>query len=251
MTSMAMVAQTDSVGDLLTHWYHKLQLGTVPAWFGGLSLLLALVLFLRDRRKDDREQIDKVAIWVTTSYELRAPHEGASRIEEIELTFHTRNGNEVPIDVHLVAFEVKTWWSVPSKDNDPDNDRKLLSWSRKPGTQTSRLFKDQFLLPPNDSLPEHLEKHHVGDHAPERATQLHMPNGAKATVRWFLAIDNAGRRWEVCPGRGRRARRIRWYSRRREFYPVEWQQPVLRWLTVQFFRVRDMIRKAKGSIWNS
>jgi hypothetical protein len=45
---------------LLSQWFAKAQYGTVPARFGGASLLLAF-----DRRRDDREQIDKTAVWMS------------------------------------------------------------------------------------------------------------------------------------------------------------------------------------------
>ncbi len=160
---------------------------------------------------------------------------------------HARNANTVPIDIHLVSVDIQTWWWVPSKDNDPENDRKLQSWLREPGIQLDRRLPGQFLLPPDSSLPENPVKHHVGHQAPERATRLDAINGVRATVRWFLAIDNAGRRWEVRPGRGRRARRIRWYSRRREYYPGDWQT----WFTNRFLQARDLVRRLRKKISRS
>lgn len=78
--------------------------------------------------------------------------------------------------------------------------------------------------------------------APEGAVQLDRSARVTARVRWFLAIDNAGRRWEVRSGQGRRARRIRWYSRRSEFYPIDWQHSITRPLKVQHYKGRDAVR---------
>ena len=68
-----------STGDGFLHWLGQAQWGTVPAWFGGLSLVFAILLFGRDRRRDDRELIDKLAVWPTVSYddklELHRPDE--------------------------------------------------------------------------------------------------------------------------------------------------------------------------------
>lgn len=195
-------------------WIDKLQYGTVPEWFGGLSLVLAIFLFLRDRRRDDREQIDKVGVWPTATYELQTLDDEAHRIEEIEFTLHARNANDVPIYVALVSIDIQTSWCVVKG-------RTLRSFTTKSGKVPSRAFNGPFTLPPNGSLPEHNTPFHVGRQAPEGASRLDTHNGATATVRWFLATDNAGRRWEVRPGRGRRAKRIRWYSWRHEFYPVD------------------------------
>jgi len=190
--------------------------------------------------------IDKVVIWLTTSYERQwlELDKKADRIEEIKFTRHARNANEVPIDVHQVAFDIETQWWVPSDGNGVDADRTLPSWTSKPGTELSRCFQGRFLLPPDSSLPENPQKHHVGQQAPGRATQLDIINGVRATVRWFLAIDNAGRRWEVRPGRGQRARRIGWYSRRRGDYPGDWQT----WFTNRSLQAGDLVRRLRKKI---
>lgn len=229
---------------LLVLWLDKAEWGTVPAWFGGLSLLLAFVLFFRDRRRDDREQIDKVAIWLTTAYEPQffGADGKIDRIEEVEYTLHTKNANDVPIDVHAVAFDIRTWWTVP-QEHPRHDDGTPVAYLYEPGTVPNRHFTGRFLLPPDGSLPEQAQKTHIGHHAPESATQLAPADGVRANVRWFLAIDNAGRRWEVRPGIGKRARRIRWYSRRRAYYPSGWQHPIFHPLAVQYYRIRERVRR--------
>jgi hypothetical protein len=150
-----------SAWDVFLHWIGQAQWGTVPTWFDGFSLLLAIFLFRRDRRRDDRALIDKVAIWPTVTYD-----------------------------------------------------------------QTFTALVDDYGM-------------NLAHQAPEGAVRLDV---VTAQVRWFRAIDNAGRHWEVRPGQGRRARRIRWYSRRREAHPVGWQHPIIRPLKVQLYKGRDAVR---------
>jgi hypothetical protein len=85
-------------------------------WFGGLSLLLALYLFLRDRRRDDREQIDKTAVWMTANWDptlaLRDMNRTVPATEEITYQIFTKNTNDVPIELAHAAFLIKTNWNV-------------------------------------------------------------------------------------------------------------------------------------------
>jgi hypothetical protein len=79
----------------------------------------------------------------------------------------------------------------------------------------------------------------VAHHAPERATALHLTGGITARVDWLLVVDYAGRRWEVRPGRGRQARRIRWYSYGRGGYPTDWQTWPFKVVTRWYFPARE------------
>jgi hypothetical protein len=113
----------------------------------------------------------------------------------------------------------------------------------RPGTRRDRHFVGRFLLSPDDKqvIVDKMEVP-VGQQAPENAAFLAISDGILCAVDWFLAVDNAGRRWEVRPGQGKRARRIRWYSYRRRYYPSDWHHPVLFPLAVWLFRGRDVIR---------
>jgi len=48
-------------------------------------------------------------------------------------------------------------------------------------------------------------------------------DGTKCVIKYALVVDNAGRRWEARQRQGKPAKRIRWYSRSGDYYPVEWQ----------------------------
>jgi hypothetical protein len=96
----------------LTGLWDKADLCTVPAWFGGLSLVLALYLFLRDRRRDDREQIDKVAVWPLTEYQIQLPRTDVERIEEAILKVWAKKANDLPIELSQVSVDVESAWAV-------------------------------------------------------------------------------------------------------------------------------------------
>ena len=100
----------------------------------------------------------------------------------------------------------------------------LGSWAGKLGTRTDKHFVEKFFLPPHADISWPEQSMSLAHQAPESATQLDPFSGFTCKVSWFLAIDNAGRRWEVRPGVGRRARWIRWHSRRRRYYPIDWKQ---------------------------
>jgi hypothetical protein len=75
--------------------------------------------------------------------------------------------------------------------------------------------------------------------APEGATQLWLGgDGVTCEIAWLLIRDNAGRRWEVRPGIARRAKRIRWYSRPKEFQPPLWFSALMRRFLVTRSKVR-------------
>lgn len=59
--------------------------GSVPAWLGAGSLLLAFRIFWRDRSNAERSQVDLVGAWGTTEYERRAP-DISDRVEKVSVT---------------------------------------------------------------------------------------------------------------------------------------------------------------------
>jgi hypothetical protein len=184
----------------LSQWFAKVQYGTVPAWFGGASLLLAFHLFLRDRRRDDREQIDKTAVWMSAEWDQTLAHRDFNRsvepTEEVKLRICEKNSNDAPIHLVHVAFLIETSWCVCVQDD-------VLEVVK--GTQADRLFLDGSLLAPGEQRDRTPTAHYVGHQAPPGATGLTLaPHGVRCTVDWFLAVDNAGRRWEVRPGQGKR-----------------------------------------------
>jgi hypothetical protein len=192
---------------------------------------------MRDRRRDDRALIDKVAIWPTVTYDqmFTALVDSTKRNDGTQIKLTARNASDLPVVIHEGVVEVTSWWMVLAS---PAGDE----WSPEPGTEPAQLpllVRGTVLLAPGDNKLIIDYGMNLARQAPEGAVRL---DGVTAQVRWFRAIDNAGRHWEVQPGQGRRARRIRWYSRRRDVHPVGWQHPIIRLLKVQLYKGREAVR---------
>jgi len=192
-------------------------LGTVPAWLGAGSLLLAFVIFSRDRGNTARAQVDRVGVWFTETYERRFPGVGPDqgRVEEATIAVHVRNASDLPVQVVQLAYEVRTRWMVPVLPESP-----VPAHEETAGDGCVRQFLDDFRVPPGETLdmPSPVNVAHL---APEGAVQLALFRGVTGAASWLLVVDNVGRRWIVRPRKGR-ARRLRWYRRREEYWPRRW-----------------------------
>jgi hypothetical protein len=191
--------------------------GNVPSWLGAGSLLLAFVIFFRDRRNSDRAQVDRVGVWFTETYEKRFPGIGQNqdRVEEATIRVHVRNASDLPVNVAQLAFEVRTNWMVPTEPQNP-----VPVHVETAGNGSVKLFLNDFRVPPGETLdmPSPVNVDHL---APEAAVQLAPFHGVNAAASWLLVTDNVGRRWIVRPREGR-AKRRRWYLRRKEYWPQRW-----------------------------
>lgn len=165
-------------------------LGTIPAWFGGLSLLLAFRLFLRDRKNNDRAEIDKVVVWWSTKYDRRMPGQLA-RVEEIEHTLHAKNSSDGVVTIEAITARVSPRWVVPDLEQ---TSPELPVWSVEPGVATDEIsIWTPFDIPPDDKIPEHAQPFNVAHHAKVDDAQIEIFGGATITVLWFLAVDNVGK----------------------------------------------------------
>lgn len=189
--------------------------GTVPSWLGAGSLLIAFRVFWRDRTNADRAEIDKIGIWFSVMYERRLP--GSSLVEEADITMHVKNAGNLPMQIVQIACQVKSRWMIPAEDGDP----LVIAHSIEDGIDRSLRFTEEFQLPPSETIDIDMRTN-VRHHAPPNAAQIATIGGIKCEAIWLLAIDNAGRRWEVNPGQRGRAKRITRYHRRKEYQPVGW-----------------------------
>jgi hypothetical protein len=193
-------------------------LGTVPSWLGAGSLLLAFVIFFRDRGNSDRTQVDRLGTWFTEKYERRVPglSKDQGRVEEAAIEVHVRNASDLPLHVVQLAYEVRTAWMIPVEPAGP-----VPVHVRAAGNGVVQQFLNDFRVPPGETLNMSFPVN-VAHLAPEEAVQLWMERGVTAVASWLLVIDNVGRRWVVRPREGR-ARRWRWWRRERnEYWPRKW-----------------------------
>jgi hypothetical protein len=184
-------------------------LGNVPSWLAAGSLSIAFAILVRDRRNADREQVDRVGIWFTETYDRRPP--GADRVEEAAVEVRLRNASDLPVEVVKLAYEVRTRWLVPAGE---------LAYIFTDGSAPLVQLLENVRIPPGETLsaPSPVNVAHL---APEGAVQIAPIGGVTCAVDWFFVIDNAGRRWRARPRR-ERAKRWRWYRRPGEHQPRKW-----------------------------
>lgn len=194
-------------------------LSAVSAVLGAISLALAFVIFLRDRRNGERAQVDLVGAWASVEYQPRAPWD-TEQVGDGEVTAHLRNASQLPVRLVRIAYKVESRWMVEDKAQSRRPDGPGI-WMQEPGTQSRRFFNDNLRIPPQETI-ELQFKAGVADMAPAGASQLAVERGIEASVEWMLLLDNAGRRWEVRPEKNGRARRVGSGWKPEEYMPREW-----------------------------
>jgi hypothetical protein len=213
-------------------------MGNVPSWLGAGSLLLAFRIFLRDRNRSDRRQVDAVGIWGDIDREPVFP--GQPRNDDIKVQLHIRNATDLPVEVHLLAFTFQTRWVVPSFGDELGPGPQVRE--EVPGKTDTPRFTGPLGIAPQKTWDGQWITVNLTHTAPaDSASLVFTTDGTKCVIKYALVVDNAGRRWEARQRQGKPAKRIRWYSRSGDYYPVEWQNALGR-------RFRILKSKAKGRI---
>jgi hypothetical protein len=211
----------------------SIQWGNAPAWVGGalsgLSVLLAMLIFRRDRRERERSQVDQLGVWVTTQLQeeeferFRGSADlGDAILKTVVIELHVRNASNLPLRMEQAAIEINTKWLVPDHSAVDPLTNAPTAYSAEKAKGPRRLFQGPALIPPQETVAGQRLPYDMSDLAPDGASQLTFVEHSYAVVRWVLVIDNAGRRWEVRPISGRPARRVRRWWRLKEYQPVEW-----------------------------
>lgn len=222
--------------------------GNVPAWIGAGSLLLAFRIFLRDRSRADRAQVDVVGVWWETEYEPSMP--AGRRVDDIKVRMLVRNASDLPIEATQIAWKIRTRWAVPDLTQPlfPETD------PHYPGVYTVREGLDDSLkltgparIPPEKTFEGQWLSINLTHAAPDQDAWLGFTSeDLQCVMVYGLFTDNAGRRWETRHQKGKQARRIRWYSRTDPYYPIAWQNRIGRKTRVTKAKLSERIKKYRS-----
>jgi hypothetical protein len=204
-------------GAIVPDWLGDVDIATAGWLWAAGSLLLAGIIFLRDRRNAERTRVELIGAWGEGEYEIKPP---GGDVVQATIYTHLRNASELPVVVKQLAYDVHTRWYV----EDHEQPSKLPQvYKPVDATEPHRAFVHDVKLAPGetrDLTPYEVNLEHL---APEGSRQLDMVGGVKVEVAWLLVIDTAGRRWVIEPPHGGRAKRVRWWRRRsNEFMPARW-----------------------------
>jgi hypothetical protein len=176
-----------------------LNLGAVPEWFGGLSLLLAFAVFGTDRRNQARAQVDQVGIWVE-AWEVPPedlPEEAVTVVTEVKAV----NASTLPVRIRRIEYELELTWVTITGDFVPLTSEVAIEMHRAKFISPGSLVKpgEDYSNP----LPHDFEK-------PAGADRIGTIN---AGISLAVIADNAGRTWAVT-GKGRAKRWRDWHNLR-------------------------------------
>lgn len=212
--------------------------GDVPSWIGAGSLLLAFRIFLKDRSRSDRAQVDTVGIWGDIERGTVLP--GGSRNDGVKVQMHIRNAADLPIEVHQVAFSFNTQWGIPVGDASQPVHKFV------PGKADVMRTMTPVGVAPRKKWSGSWVPINLTHTAPADDAELSfLSDGVKCVITYALITDNAGRRWETRQRQGKLAKRIRWYSRTGEYYPLEWQNPVGRKFRIFKAKAKQRMRRIR------
>ncbi|TDU05606.1 hypothetical protein EDD99_4131 [Streptomyces sp. 846.5] len=224
----------------MLHWIGSADWGTVPAWLGAGSLILAFRIFMRDRNNSERSQVDLVGLWGRIDSADNVDDKSGSHIATIKL--YIKNGSKLPVVIAYLHH------GITGRLIDSNGDAVLaglsgsgheLNVTRRSDIQDSKLRIGPQRIPPEETWesPDGYE-----------ITYTYPRNDSKDGPIWdinyvalrLIVIDNAGRIWEVRPGSGVRARQIHWYSRHKPREISNWWS----------FYGKDGLRLNKGKFGN-
>lgn len=219
--------------------------GNVPAWLSAGSLLLAFRIFLRDRSRADRAQVDAVGVWWKIKRETSFP--GKQRNDDIQIRTFVRNASDLPIEASQIAWKIKSRWAVADTAQAfyPEGHPNYPGvWAVVPGLIDSGRFLGPVQIPPQKTWKSQWQTINITHLAPSEEAWLDFTSeGVQCVISYGLFTDNAGRRWETRHQRGKQARRIRWYSTSGTHYPVNWQNRFGRRVRILKAKLREKIKQ--------
>ncbi|MER5451199.1 hypothetical protein ABT065_37175 [Streptomyces sp. NPDC002764] len=202
-------------------WLSKADWGTVPAWLGAGSLILAFRVFLRDRRNAERNQVDSVGAW--GSIESIKSKNGQFGVQTAIMRLSIKNSSDLPVDIVDATFGVaarlinSTGKEVALRES---GYRAEISAQQHPEEEKFRVGVRR--LPPGETW--------VSPHGFD-ITFNYPDVDDSGKLRWdiqfvvlsLIVLDNAGRVWQLRPASGSRAREVRWYNKKRVLPKMWWK----------------------------
>ena len=193
--------------------------GSVPAWLGAGSLILAYTVFRRDRVNAERRQVDPPALGQprSTSDAFLEPHEWRSA--KSSGTFAMQASCPFALGRLRTGLRPPGWWRTKSSrcpkvvHGCPNRARGRIARSRKTWTRCP---------PERRTTSRSPSTWHIWPHR-SRSSWRTRADGVTPRVDWLLVVDNAGRKWEVRPETGRSAKRVHQHWRPSDAYmPRQW-----------------------------
>jgi hypothetical protein len=193
------------------------ELAAIGDFLAGITLFLLVWIFIRDRRADDRAQVDRLAAWIKPDFSPLKRAAGQPLWVDIRALL--RNASELPFEIVHVGVVIRPRWVVP----DPlQNDKRVPAHKPFEDPATSTFVFGGIRLAPGDTH-EQGHKLDLSDAAPAESLGLSFERGIACEFRSILVVDNAGRRWRLEPGRAGSAKRVRRGRKRKdEFEPHHW-----------------------------
>lgn len=189
--------------------------GSVPEWFGGISLLWAFWLFGSARADRKRAQVNQIGAW----FGQKEWDDGPA--PEVRATLTVRNASQLPVGVSRVAFAMGPFWM---EEPDPSGSSNTYL-----GDEVNGLAEPKAPIPPGEDWTYHYATRLSSD-----CPAIGLDSVGFAIIE-MVVTDNAGRTWQVTgtararsiPGlwftlRHPRLTIIAWRMRRRVIPPRTW-----------------------------
>jgi hypothetical protein len=157
----------------------SLDWGSVPEWFAGLSLVLAYVIFSKDRRERERSQINLIGVWTAASWDDKY---------SITHKIVVRNSSVLPLMVENVKYDVQVTWSYGRSAG-------VEEVAKGPLLEVVPDFVPEAALPQSDWIKEST----WNPPKPEKAIRL---AGVVCELKSIRLTDNSLRAWRLGPGGG-------------------------------------------------
>ncbi|MET8852641.1 hypothetical protein [Amycolatopsis sp. NPDC004625] len=239
-------------------WVSTWQLGNVPSWFSGVSLVLALWIIVRDRRHRIRGQVESVGVWGAVSIKGSIRDLRDDSTDELDtagepqfvITPHVtaKNSSDLPVEIAAIEYIAEYSWREKVGED---------QWKILEPPERFKSIGGRGTVLPGETVDIVRDVGTVLDDGKPANAHVLSPRG-RLIIRAVYVTDSVGRRWKMRPTSGKEPRRIRtlgfylfllkfpspfheWHTRRSSKFAYAVRAvPVLRQ------RVRDWFKRGQG-----